>query len=276
MTRAADPAVAHPPTLMIVGDSITQGSSGDWTWRYRLWRHLRACGVPATFVGPKEDVDESRRREAGRAGAGYADPEFDRAHDAQWGQPYAVAKTTVREHVAAFRPDLLLVLLGINDLVWQEATPAEFEANLREFIANARAGDDGVRLILGTILDTARAHDDFAFGKRVKECNARIRTVAAELRTSRSPIEVADTAAEFVAGEHTWDDTHPNPNGEVRIAAAFADVLARRFDVGSPYPRPYPVLADVPSTRPVHREDSERVNPTAVLPESSADLRPFS
>jgi hypothetical protein len=36
------------------------------------------------------------------------------------------------------------------------------------------------------------------------------------------------------------------------------------------------VLADVPSTRPIHREDSERVNPTAVLPESSADLRPFS
>ena len=247
MTRAADPAIVRPPTLMIVGDSISQGSSGDWTWRYRLWRHLRACDVAATFVGPREDVDEARRRLTGRTGIGYADPHFDRAHDAQWGQPYAVAKTAVREHVAAFRPDFVLVLLGINDLVWQEATPAEFEANVREFIANARAGRGDLRLVLGTILDTARAHYDFAFARRVKECNDRMRAVADELRTSRSPIVVADTAAEFVAGEHTWDDTHPNPNGEVRIAAAFADVLARRFGVGSPYPRPYPELADVPS-----------------------------
>ena len=248
MTRAADPAVARQPTLMIVGDSISQGSSGDWTWRYRLWRHLRGCGVAATFVGPKEGVDESPRRGTGLPRFGYADPAFDRAHDAQWGQPYAVAKTTIREHVAAFQPDFLLVLLGINDLVWQESTPAEFDADVREFVGNARAGSDGVCLILGTILDTARAHDDFAFGKRVKECNDRIRAVAAELRTPRSPIEVADTAAEFMAGEHTWDDTHPNPDGELRIAAAFADVLALRFGVGSPYPKPYPMLADGPST----------------------------
>ncbi|MFC7503453.1 hypothetical protein, partial [Nocardioides sp. GCM10030258] len=31
--------------VLIVGDSVTQGSSGDWTWRYRLWRHLQDAGL---------------------------------------------------------------------------------------------------------------------------------------------------------------------------------------------------------------------------------------
>ena len=35
--------------------------------------------------------------------------------------------------------------------------------------------------------------------------------------------------------------------GELRVAAAFADALARRFDIGKPYPRPFPEVSDVPA-----------------------------
>jgi hypothetical protein len=41
--------------LMIVGDSISQGMEGDWTWRYRLWEWLRSQPTGAVdfeFVGP--------------------------------------------------------------------------------------------------------------------------------------------------------------------------------------------------------------------------------
>lgn len=31
--------------VMIVGDSITQGREGDWTWRYRLWQWFQEQGV---------------------------------------------------------------------------------------------------------------------------------------------------------------------------------------------------------------------------------------
>ncbi|MDH2424468.1 GDSL-type esterase/lipase family protein [Sphaerisporangium sp. TRM90804] len=37
---------------MIVGDSISQGAEGDYTWRYRLSRHLAQQDVTARFVGP--------------------------------------------------------------------------------------------------------------------------------------------------------------------------------------------------------------------------------
>ena len=35
---------ATTPAIMVVGDSISQGSSGDYTWRYRLAKHLTANG----------------------------------------------------------------------------------------------------------------------------------------------------------------------------------------------------------------------------------------
>jgi hypothetical protein len=30
---------------MVVGDSMTQGHEGDWTWRYRLWEWFDERGV---------------------------------------------------------------------------------------------------------------------------------------------------------------------------------------------------------------------------------------
>lgn len=32
-------------SVMIVGDSITQGAEGDWTWRYRIWEWFRDQNV---------------------------------------------------------------------------------------------------------------------------------------------------------------------------------------------------------------------------------------
>lgn len=41
-----------PISVMVVGDSITQGREGDWTWRYRLWQWFQGEGVAVNFVGP--------------------------------------------------------------------------------------------------------------------------------------------------------------------------------------------------------------------------------
>ena len=42
--------------ILIVGDSMTQGSAGDWTWRYGLWKHLDDADVDVDFVGPNDDL----------------------------------------------------------------------------------------------------------------------------------------------------------------------------------------------------------------------------
>jgi hypothetical protein len=38
--------------VIIVGDSISQGREGDFTWRYRIWEWFQSQGVEVDFVGP--------------------------------------------------------------------------------------------------------------------------------------------------------------------------------------------------------------------------------
>jgi hypothetical protein len=40
----------QPISVMIVGDSITQGLEGDWTWRYRLWEWFKDQDVKVRRV----------------------------------------------------------------------------------------------------------------------------------------------------------------------------------------------------------------------------------
>ena len=40
----------QPINVMIVGDSITQGLEGDWTWRYRIWQWFRDESVEVCYI----------------------------------------------------------------------------------------------------------------------------------------------------------------------------------------------------------------------------------
>lgn len=50
------PGVQKPLRVMVVGDSISHGSEGDFTWRYRMWEWFRANNVSVDFVGPYQGV----------------------------------------------------------------------------------------------------------------------------------------------------------------------------------------------------------------------------
>ncbi|MFI7209833.1 fibronectin type III domain-containing protein [Micromonospora maritima] len=237
--------------VMIVGDSISHGSSGDWTWRYRLWKHLESTGTVVDFVGPRNDLSNIMTEAEGDGDQTYADPAFDRDHGAKWGQPLTVEMNEIDEKVSQYSPNLLLTLLGINDLgIWGHDA-GKLEADLRTFIANARTAKADVRMVFGKILPTKRAVDEPDFAAKVSDFNTRLVQVAAELTTPTSPIVVADTASGFVADDHTWDGVHPNGRGELRIAAAFADTMNSAFGLGAAYPRPLPDVPLGPQQAPV-------------------------
>ena len=71
MTSAPDAG----PTPGAAGRRLrSPSSSGDWTWRYRLWKHFRDVGADVDLVGTDEDL--AGRRPA--CNLDYADPDFDR------------------------------------------------------------------------------------------------------------------------------------------------------------------------------------------------------
>jgi lysophospholipase L1-like esterase len=233
---------------MIVGDSITEGSSGDYTWQYWLYKHLRADGVKARMVGPYHWLYNNVTRHEGSQR--YANPKFGHANDANWGLTLFREKKAIGAKVAKYRPDYLLVLLGLDDIYWFGIPQPKMAANLADFIAAARHARPDIRIVFGLIPPDIHRQTNPVFAARVLSFNHSISATAAQLSTTSSPIAVAQDEAGINVAADLWDGTHPNANGEIKIAAAFADALAGKFGVGNAYPTPFPVMPIGPLTRP--------------------------
>jgi lysophospholipase L1-like esterase len=235
------------PRIMIVGDSITQGSSGDYTWQYRLYEHLLADGVHPTMVGPYGWLFNNVASVQGDHS--YADPNFEHANDATWGMALFREKDAIGGKVTKYRPDYLLVMLGLNDLFWFGFSQSVMAQNLASFIAAARAARPHIRIVFGLIPPDIHQRKP-SFAASVASYNRTITSTAARLSTTASPLAVAHDGAHISVAADLWDGTHPNANGEIRIAAAFADALASRYHLGKVYPKPFPVLPTGPLTSP--------------------------
>lgn len=194
--------------IMLVGDSITHGAPGDFTWRYRLARALTIGRARVDMVGPRDDLFPDSHA--------YADPGFDQDHGAFWGQLLSVEITQILADATAHRPDVIGLLIGVNDITHEHST-TQIEADLNTFIDLARQAVPSVAIVIGTVMPTNGVADPVA----IDAYNARIPVVAATRTTPESPILVVDTHAAIDPVADLYDGVHPNPVGEMKIAAVF-------------------------------------------------------
>ncbi|MEU8569098.1 GDSL-type esterase/lipase family protein [Streptomyces pathocidini] len=222
--------------IMFVGDSMTIGSTGEHTWRYRMWQHLnREFGRPYRIVGPRTGLhDHAADAPVSHDYADPAFPERSRAHLAGWGEGWLHMAPLIREEVAAHRADLLLVSLGLIDLGFY-TDAGQTAANAREFVAEARAANPYVRIVALPVLPNIRAQEDPAFAAEVDDLNEQLAKATADLATSRSPLLLASRPADWSLPRDTHDGTHPSHRGEHKLAAAFANALHQAWDLGGPY-----------------------------------------
>ncbi|MER6623119.1 SGNH/GDSL hydrolase family protein [Streptomyces sp. NPDC000931] len=219
--------------FMPVGDSMTIGSAGEHTWRYRLWRHLcTAYDGPFTLVGPRETLHDPVT-DAPTSHA-YADPGFPRAHLAGWGEGWQHMTPLIGETVRSCRADVLLVSLGLIDLGFY--TNAEQTAeNVRAFIAGARTANPRVRVAVMPVIRNIRVEADAAFAEQVAHFNELLAKTVADLDEADSPLLLVPPPASYDFHVDTYDGTHPNESGEHRIAGAFAEAMWRGWGLGGPY-----------------------------------------
>ncbi|WP_037856903.1 GDSL-type esterase/lipase family protein [Streptomyces sp. NRRL S-340] len=219
--------------FMPVGDSMTIGSAGEHTWRYRLWQHLRATyGGPFALVGPREALyDKAADAPVSHE---YADPDFPRSHLAGWGEGWTHMAPLIGEAVREHRADVLLVSLGLIDLGFY--TDAEqTAANVRVFLTAARAANPRVRMVLLPVIPNVRAATDAPFAAQVRLFNELLAKTVADLDEPRSPLLLAAPPDGYDIHRDTYDGTHPNARGEHAIAGAFAGAMYQEWGIGQPY-----------------------------------------
>ncbi|KAG2005333.1 hypothetical protein GB937_008876 [Aspergillus fischeri] len=148
--------------IIIVGDSISQGREGDFTWRYRIWEWFQSQGVAVDFVGPYTGTVQPDKPAPPSPPALYGEPQptgaikvsggyakevssnFPKSHFAVWGRAAAVDKGLIEEVMAAHPADLMLLLLGFNDMGWFYSDSMGTLDSIHTLISNARAANPNI------------------------------------------------------------------------------------------------------------------------------------
>ncbi len=221
---------------MFVGDSMTIGSAGDYTWRYRMWQHLNAAfDGPYAIVGPRRELyDKAAEAAVSHAYGDPAFPERARAHLAGWGEGWLHMAPVIGEAVRGERADTLLISLGLIDLGFYTDSGQTAE-NVRRFVDAAREANPRVRAVLLPVIPNVRAEYDAPFAAECARFNELLAKAVADLDAPASPLLLASHPAGYDIHRDTYDGTHPNAAGEHRIAAAFADAMHQAWGVGGPY-----------------------------------------
>ncbi|MBD0707282.1 MULTISPECIES: GDSL-type esterase/lipase family protein [unclassified Streptomyces] len=222
--------------FLFVGDSMTIGSVGDWTWRYRMWRHLESA-LPGEFeiVGPRTGLYDPAADAPGPEA--YADPAFPaaaRRHLAGWGEGWLHMAPLIGGAVTETGADVLLVSLGLIDLGFYTDS-GQTEENVRTFLAAARAANPRVRTVLLPVIPNVRAGNDAFFAAECARFNDLLAKTVADLDTAASPLLLATVPESYTLEADTYDGTHPGPTGEHKLAAAFADAMHQAWGLGAPY-----------------------------------------
>ncbi|KAH7030560.1 fibronectin type III domain-containing protein, partial [Microdochium trichocladiopsis] len=239
--------------IMIVGDSITHGTEGDYTWRYRLWQLLAGQGLdfefvgpymgtktPATFSreGPPRFEGESAPPEPLQVTGYYAldiDPRMQMHHYSYWGRQVAQHMNTIYQEVAKFQPDILLVELGFNDLGWFVSGPEGTLQSMKTFVDNARRANPNIKFAIANVPQRT-----FIDGRKdlpviTAQYNGMLARAIPQWRNGQSPIVLVDFRHGYTCKSMqrvSYDGLHPNARGEYEIARVFGAAL-QKFGVGS-------------------------------------------
>lgn len=272
-----EPPPPPPPQIskfMFVGDSISHGHEGDYTWRYRLWQWFKAkaADVPLDFVGPYTGTQTSGparppqpphvqgdpKPESSVKNGPYArdvDPAFDHDHFAVWGRAVAQVQNEIHDRVEEYQPDMLLVELGFNDMGWFYSDDVGTLASMSNFVTQARAAKPDIKFAIANVPQRAFLGGRQDLVDKTTRYNAALKNAIPKWSTKESPVELVDFAGHYNCRPSGcpdgYDGLHPNAVGEYSIAKAFAETLHAKFGIGSgglDDPVTYPIRnVDVPA-----------------------------
>lgn len=239
--RAIVFSIGRPSSIMVVGDSISHGIEGDYTWRYRLDKHLQSNGVYPDFVGPwsgttytppSQPYDYPTHTTPPAFTGQYRDNVFDSDHFAKWGRMIRDAKNEVHTQVAQYQPGIVMVELGFNDLAWGVSNADTAVADMRELINQARAARPNTIFLVANVPHRTHMSAFPYINPTIDDYNGKIGAALASVSTANSPVHLVDINGPLDPAVDSYDGLHPNGVGEFKIARAFANTLSTKVGMG--------------------------------------------
>jgi acyl-CoA thioesterase I len=202
--------------IMPLGDSITEGKSGDATYRYFLWHLLLDAGHSVDFVGSMVGVK----------GGLPLNSDFDQDHEGHSGWTADKMGLYARDFAQQANADIVLVHLGTNDIL-RGHTNASTRKDLKKVINQLRLANPQVVILLAEIIPIAGKET------QVQNLNSRIRTLAAEVSSTTSPVIAVDQHTGFSVSSDLYDGVHPSQSGYAKMADQWFATLGSLLGDGS-------------------------------------------
>lgn len=172
---------------------------------------------------------------ASRLGVDMPEAQLDVYNRGISGNTVANLKARWQKDAIDMKPDLLSILVGVND-AGRGVTPEPYEADYRFILDASRKANPELRLVLldPFVVRAGRLKDEKAFQARrslTDKFGAIVHQVAEDydavhIRTQ----EIFDVAAKDVSPEHwIWDGVHPLPQGHELIARNWLKEVSARW-----------------------------------------------
>ncbi|KAK2009271.1 fibronectin type III domain-containing protein [Colletotrichum eremochloae] len=250
MGDCIDDDASSPIRVMIVGDSMSQGREGDFTWRYRLWQWMMEERIDFQFVGPYKGTKTPEVPRPPQLPAPEAEPtldnnvpidlggyavgvKFDSWHFSVWGQQATQCKDLVQDQVGRFRPDYMLIMLGFNDMGWGVTDAKGTIVAMEELINRTRAANPAIKLAIADVPQRTPVEGTEKLAPMVDRYNRLLWASARNWATQQSPVELVEICNNYDCSHGSYDGLHPNALGEFQIAKAFSRSLVRGYGIGT-------------------------------------------
>ncbi len=191
-----------PIKVLALGDSLTFGLGGDpGGYRAPLEQLLRREGIEVEFIGPHSDRDGGH-------------------HAGKIGRTANILRREVKEVLDDYSPDVVLLLIGTNDIRQPQNTVDQVARDIAEVAGVIRDRLPEVLLIVGSLPPVA----DSEIQERIDTINRLITARDGVLLEAAPEIHIADIA-KHISLDDLDDGLHARQSGYVKMAHVWFETL---------------------------------------------------
>lgn len=200
--------------IMPLGDSITESTKGQNSYRYYLWHLIMDRGYHVDFVGSRHGVGNGPP----------ANPDFDMDHEGHAGWKADEILGEIQAWATAASPDVVLLHIGTNDVCKKESVDSTV-TDIAGIIDTLRTVNPRIQVLMAQLINSSNCPP--------AALNARLPALVADKDRPESPIVLVDEYTGFDPPTMTYDGTHPNAEGDSRMAERWFEKLAPMLDAFS-------------------------------------------